>query len=76
VKFQAFVEEVNEKEVHLCVHDTMVVLPRCCLPLEVQEADILDLVVFVNEKQTQKELDSLRHWLHACGAYTARSLRA
>ncbi|NLW17766.1 MAG: hypothetical protein GX033_09065 [Firmicutes bacterium] len=76
MKFQAFVEQVTEKEVHLFVHDTSVVLPRCCLPPEVQEADILDVVVFVNEKETQRQLDKLRHLLRACGVHRARSLQA
>lgn len=76
MKFQAFVEQVTENEVHLCVTDTIVVLPRCCLPPEVQEADVLDLVVFINEKETQRQLDNLRRWLRACGVYKARSLEA
>lgn len=75
MKFQAFVEEVTEEEVYLCIKDTVVVLPRTCLPSEVQQADILDLVVFINEKETQKQLDSLRRWLRACGEYRARSLQ-
>lgn len=76
MKFQAFVEQVTEEEVLLCVHDRIVVLPRCCLPPEVQEADILDLVVFVNEKETQRQLDNLRRWLRACGVHRAQSLQA
>lgn len=76
MKFQAFVDEVTENEVHLCVNDTSVVLPRCCLPPEVQEADVLDLVVFINEKETQRQLDSLRRWLRACGVHKARSVQA
>lgn len=75
VKFQAFVEQVTEEEVHLYVHGSSVVLPRCCLPPEVQEADILDVVVFVNEKETQRQLNQLRRLLRACGAHRARSLQ-
>jgi len=63
VKFRAFVEQVTENEVRIFVHDTSVVMPKSCFPPEVKEADILDMVVFVNEKETQRQLDQLRSWL-------------
>ncbi len=76
MKFQAFVEQVTEEEVLLCIHDRIVVLPRCCMPAEVQESDILDLVVFINDQETQRQLENLRRWLRACGVQSARSLQA
>lgn len=76
MKFQAFVERVTDNEVHLYVYDQTVVLPRSCLPPKVQEADIIDVIVFVNEKATHRRLDSLRRWLLACGDQKANGLRA
>ena len=47
--------------------DISFVLPRVCLPSEVQEADIIDMVVFVNEKETSRQIEQLRRWLQVCG---------
>lgn len=76
MKFQAFVEKVSGDSVHLLIMDTPVILPRRCLPAGVQEADILDMVVFINEKETEKRLNDLRHWLRACAVVQARQQRA
>ncbi len=69
MKSQAFVEQVNLHEVVVRINGKTYSLPRCCLPTEVQEEDVIDLVVFVNEKATQRHLDQIRRWLRLCGAY-------
>lgn len=69
MKSQAFVEQMGMDEVELRINGRVYSLPRCCLPAEVQEEDVIDMVVFVNEKATQRHLDQIRRWLRLCGAY-------
>jgi hypothetical protein len=51
-------------------------LPRQCLPAKLEEADVLDVVIFVNEKETERRLSQVRKWLLACGAYRASEMEA
>lgn len=74
MRFQAFVEQMGEQTVALRIAGELYQLPRTCLPEEAEEADVVDVVVFVNEKETERRLSLLRKWLVACGAFRAMEL--
>lgn len=74
MKFQAFIEQVNEQTVALRINGELCEWPRRCLPTESQEADVVDVVVFVNERETDRRLNLVRKWLVACGACRALEL--
>lgn len=74
MKFQAFIEQIDDQLAAVRIDGKLVELPRGCLPAESQEADVLDVVVFVNEKETERRINQVRHWLLACGAFRAMEL--
>lgn len=74
MKFQAFVEQVADTIVYLSVDNKVIVLPRSCLPKDIREADVVDVVVFINEKETKRQLDRLRHWLKNWGTVQAQGI--
>ncbi len=74
MRFQAFVEQMGEQTVSLRISGQLYQLPRTCLPGEAEEADVVDVVIFVNEKETDRRLSQMRKWLVACGAFRAMEL--
>jgi tRNA U55 pseudouridine synthase TruB len=74
MKFQAFIEQMESEVAAVRIDGKLYHLPRKCLPVEAQEADILDVVIFVNERETERRINQLRKWLIACGAYRAMEL--
>jgi len=74
MRFQAFVEQIGEQTVSLRIAGQLYQLPRTCLPSEAEEADVVDVVIFVNEKETERRLSQMRKWLVACGAFRAMEL--
>lgn len=74
MKFQALIERIDDQHVALLIAGHTYQLPRHCLPVKIDEADVLDIVIFVNEKETERRLSQVRKWLLACGAYRAIEL--
>lgn len=74
MRFQAFIEQLGEQIAVLRIAGQVYQLPRTCLPNEAEEADVLDVVVFVNEKETDRRLSLMRKWLVSCGALRAMEL--
>lgn len=74
MKFQAFIEQINGQTVALRIDGQLCEWPRKYLPIEAQEADVVDVVVFVNEMETDRRINLVRRWLVACGAYRAMEL--
>ncbi|MGI6344204.1 MAG: hypothetical protein ACOX18_03945 [Bacillota bacterium] len=68
MKCQALVEEVRGDQVLLRFSSGVYSLPRAALPPELEVADVLDIVIFVNEKETLRRIAQVRRWLHAVGA--------
>lgn len=74
MKFQVFVEQIGEQTAAVRIDGLLCELPRRCLPIEAQEADVVDVVTFVNEKETERRINQVRKWLIACGAFRALEL--
>lgn len=67
MKSQAFIEAINAEEVKLRMRGQSFTMPRSCLPADAQEADVIDVVIFVNEAETRRRINKVRRMLVMSG---------